>query len=256
MISAPLSAPLAVNGLHHQRGTFTLGPINLTLETGQCVALAGGNGAGKSTLLRCLAGLLAPDKGSATVFGSAASGLRSRRKLAFLPERFSPPHYLTGREFLDYYLSLCGVRQMPSGELFRTLCLDPAVLGQPVRKLSKGTAQKLGLAAILATGRPLLLMDEPFSGLDPEARQGLRSAMTAFAQQGGCLLFSTHVFEAMDDLVARLVILHSGGIRFDGSVSACRSQAGQESLELAFLQHIQASPVEEIVNNSGTMSKK
>lgn len=241
MISAPSPAPLAVEALHLQLGKFTLGPMDLTLETGQCVALAGGNGAGKSTLLRCLAGLLATDRGSITLFGSANSGLRSRRQIAFLPERFSPPHYLTGHEYLNYYLALCGVRQMPTSELLQSLCLDPALLGQPVRKLSKGTAQKLGLAAVLAAGRPLLLMDEPFSGLDPEARQGLRAAMMAYVQHGGCLLFSTHLFEGMDHLVSRLVILHAGRVRFEGSPSACREQAGRETLELAFLQHIHPS---------------
>ncbi len=241
MILVPIIVPLAVEGLHHQLGKFTLGPIDLRLEAGQCVALAGGNGAGKSTLLRCLAGLLAPDKGSVTLFGSALSSVHGRQQLAFLPERFSPPHYLTGQEYLHYYLALCGVRQAPTSELLQSLCLDPALLGQPVRKLSKGTAQKLGLAAILATSRPLLLMDEPFSGLDPEARQGLRTAMAAYVQQGGCLLFSTHLFEGMDQLVAQFVILHAGRVRFEGSPAACRQEARQETLELAFLQYIRPS---------------
>lgn len=239
-MNSPSADPLIAETLEHRLGKFSLGPIDLTLETGQCVALAGGNGAGKSTLLRCLAGLLAPDHGTITLFGSAVAGSRSRRQLAFLPERFSPPHYLTGREYLDYYLRLCGTRQMPSRDLLQTLSLDPSLLGQPVRKLSKGTAQKLGLAAVLATDRPLLLMDEPFSGLDPEARQGLRTAMTAYVQQGGCLLFSTHLFERMDHFVGRMLILHAGLLRFDGAPLVCCQQAGQETLELAFLHHIGA----------------
>ncbi len=238
MVSTPSHPPLTAEALRHCLGKFNLGPIDLTLGAAQCVALAGGNGAGKSTLLRCLAGLLIPDHGTVAVFGSAVSGLRRRRQLAFLPERFSPPHYLTGREYLDYYLGLCGMRQMPSRELFQTLNLDPALLRRPVRRLSKGTAQKLGLAAVLATNRPLLLMDEPFSGLDPEARQGLRAAMAAYVQRGGCLLFSTHLFEGMDHLVARLLILHAGQLRFDGSPIDCCQQARQETLELAFLHHI------------------
>ena|ERR1700690_2654720 len=238
MISTPSPPPLTVEALRHCLGKFSLGPIDLTLGPAQCVALAGGNGAGKSTLLRCLAGLLIPDQGTIALFGSAVSGLHCRRQLAFLPERFSPPHYLTGREYLDYYLGLCGMRRMPSRELLQTLNLDLTLLGQPVRKLSKGTAQKLGLAAVLATDRPLLLMDEPFSGLDPEARQGLRSAMAAYVRKGGCLLFSTHLFEGMDHFVARLLILHAGQLRFDGSPIDCCQQARQETLELAFLHHI------------------
>jgi ABC-2 type transport system ATP-binding protein len=238
MNSATSPDPLTVESLKHHLGEFTLGPIDLTLGIAQCVALAGGNGEGKSTLLRCLAGLLVPDQGTITLFGGVEAGSRSRRQLAFLPERFSPPHYLTGHEYLDYYLGLCGMRRMPSRELLQTLNLDPNLLGQPVRKLSKGTAQKLGLAAVLATDRPLLLMDEPFSGLDPEARQGLRAAMTAYVQQGGCLLFSTHLFESMDQFVTRVLIIHAGQLRFDGSTIDCCQQARQQTLELAFLHHI------------------
>jgi ABC-type multidrug transport system ATPase subunit len=136
---------------------------------------------------------------------------------------------------------LCGARRTASPDLLQTLKLDPSLLDQPVRKLSKGTAQKLGVAAVLATDRPLLLMDEPFSGLDPEARQGLRTALAGYAGQGGCLLFSTHLFEGMDHFVARIVILHAGQLRFDGSPLVCREQTGQETLELAFLHHIGAS---------------
>lgn len=241
MVAAQITHPVTVEGLSHKMGEFRLGPIDLTLASGQCIALVGGNGAGKSTLLRCIAGLISPRSGTIRLSGLPASLPQNRRHLAYLPERFSPPHYLTGREFLNYYLSLCDVHQEISSDLLRTLHLEDEILFRPVRKLSKGTAQKLGLAVVLSTNRPVLIMDEPFSGLDPEARLGLRTAMAAYARQGGCLFFSTHLFEGMDDFVTRIVILHEGQIHFDGSAASCRQDARTETLEQAFLRLIHPS---------------
>jgi ABC-2 type transport system ATP-binding protein len=239
MLSAQHPHPLAgVTNLNHQRGTFHLGPINLGLEAGQSVALVGGNGAGKSTLIRCIAGLLTPKSGTVDLMGLPLSSPARRKQLAYLPERFSPPYFMTGNEFIVYYLGLCDAEPTVSSELLQLLRMDTDTLSKPVHTLSKGTAQKLGLAAVLATNRPLLLLDEPFSGLDPEARSGLRAAMVTYVQQGGCLLFSTHLFEGMDDFVDRMLILHQGQIRFDGSPAICRAQSGQESLDKAFLQQI------------------
>jgi len=241
MVAAQITYPLTVEELSHKLGEFSLGPIDLALASGQCIALVGGNGAGKSTLLRCIAGLISPRSGTIRLSGLPSSLPLNRRQLAYLPERFSPPHYLAGREFLNYYLGLCNKRQEISSDLLRTLLLDEKDLSRPVRKLSKGTAQKLGLAAVLSTNRPVLIMDEPFSGLDPEARLGLRTAMADYARQGGCLFFSTHLFEGMDDFVARMVILHAGQVRFDGSVASCRNNARKETLEQAFLHLIHQS---------------
>jgi ABC-2 type transport system ATP-binding protein len=242
MVPADSSAFLSIENLNHRLGAFSLGPIAVVLNRGECTALVGGNGAGKSTLFQCISGLIKPGTGQITLSGASISDPQNRRQLAYLPERFSPPHYLTGHEYLGYFSALCGVQHNSYDELLSTLELDPSMLSKPVRKLSKGTAQKLGLAAVFSANRPLLLMDEPFSGLDPEARQGLRAAMGAYTRQGGCLFFSSHLFEGMDEYVSRMLILHDGQIRFDGSPLSCRQRVGEDALERAFLRHLTSSP--------------
>jgi ABC-2 type transport system ATP-binding protein len=238
MVPADSSDFLTIEHLSHQMGAFTLGPIDLELGHGQCTALVGGNGAGKSTLFQCISGLIRPNTGRISVSGSPLATLQNRAQLAYLPERFTPPHYLTGQEYLDYFSALCGARPNSYDELLDMLALEAPMLSKPVRKLSKGTAQKLGIAAVLAVNRPLLLMDEPFSGLDPEARQGLRAAMGAYTRRGGCLFFSSHLFEGMDEYVSRMLILHHGQIRFDGTPSSCREEVGEAALDRAFLRHL------------------
>jgi ABC-type multidrug transport system ATPase subunit len=241
MVTAARSGAISVQNLVHKLGNFTLGKINLDIMPGQCISLVGGNGAGKSTLLRCMAGLITPERGRVQLSGNPAVDIKGRKLLSYLPERFLPPHYLTGREFLDFHLGLCGVADKVQASLLDTLCLSVAVLDKPVRKLSKGTAQKLGLAAALSVMRPILLLDEPFSGLDPEAREGLRNALTHYASQGNCVLFSTHQFESMSSYVDRLLIIHEGLIRFDGAPSVCLQATVEISFERAFLKFIHAA---------------
>jgi ABC-2 type transport system ATP-binding protein len=170
---APAGAALAFERVcKRYRSREVLDGLTLTVRAGECFGLVGMNGAGKTTCIKALLDFHRVDAGAINVFGVPHTRTASRARLAFLPERFMPPYYLTGRDFLAYAARLQG--NEPDARAAAAMCeeldLDPEALARPVREYSKGMAQKLGLVACFRSGRELLVLDEPMSGLDPKAR--------------------------------------------------------------------------------------
>jgi ABC-type multidrug transport system ATPase subunit len=152
----------------HFGATTALRDVCITIRKGSCHALAGINGSGKTTLLNCLLDFLRADHGQIRIQGTTSTRPEARRNLRFLPERFSAPPFLKGGEFIDFLLALGGERatEDKTREVCATLDLDYALLEYPVRQLSKGMAQKLGLAASFLSSKPLLILDEPMSAIN------------------------------------------------------------------------------------------
>ena len=165
--------------------------IELDIRPGEFLGLAGINGAGKTTLLKCLLDFCDLDEGEIRVHGVGHRRPEARRQLAFLPERFTPPYFLTGREFVRMMLRLAsrGFDEARVRAMFDALDLDLSALDKPVRTYSKGMTQKLGLAACFLSDRELYILDEPMSGLDPKARACVRELLLALKGQGRTLLF-------------------------------------------------------------------
>jgi ABC-2 type transport system ATP-binding protein len=221
-----------------------LADVSLTVYAGESFGLIGVNGAGKTTLIRCLLDFATPDAGEIRIFGTNAALSAARRDLAFLPERFSPPYYLTGEDFLRYMLSLHGTpyQAQAIAATCNALDLDRAALRLPVRSFSKGMAQKLGLAACLLSGKRLYVLDEPASGLDPKARALLKAELQAMRTRGRTLFITSHLLADMAELCDRLAVLHEGAVRFVGAPAALLQQFGAHDLEQAFLACIEGVP--------------
>ncbi len=214
--------------------------ISLGLAQGECVGLAGVNGAGKTTLLKCLLDLCSLDGGNIALFGLDHRQPAARAALAYLPERCSPPAYMSGNEYLRYLAALHGQPQDPArrAAMLAALELDPAALDRPVRQLSKGMVQKLALAGCLLLDKRLYVLDEPASGLDPQARALFKRALRQARADGAAVLMTSHALADIDELCDRIVILHDGALRFDGTAAACREHFGAADLEGAFLAAI------------------
>jgi ABC-2 type transport system ATP-binding protein len=137
--------------------------VDLDVPTGAFFGLVGINGAGKTTLIRALLDANRPDAGAISIFGESSLDPAARRHIAFLPERFQPPHHATGADFLRLIATLHGLGwdRAAATALLAELDLDAALLDRPARTFSKGMTQKLGQAACLASGRPLLLRSRP-----------------------------------------------------------------------------------------------
>ena len=219
-------------------GRVVLDGVTLEVSAGECFGLVGINGAGKTTLLKCLLDFARADGGTLTLYGNSSLTPQARSQLAFLPERFVPPYYLSGADFLDYMGRLHGVipNRAQRLQLLDAVDLDAAALERPVRQLSKGMAQKLGLMACLQSGKPLLVLDEPMSGLDPKARATVKRHLLELCDQGRTLFFSTHLLHDAEVLCDRLAILHGGAVAFVGSPDQCCAQFSAPDLETAYLR--------------------
>lgn len=215
--------------------------ITLSLEWGECLALVGMNGAGKTTLIKCLMDFSWPDSGEIRIRGVSNREPASRAGLACLPEKFTPPYYLNGHDFLRYMSGLYETEFSDArrDELLSVLDLPAEALGRPVRQLSKGMGQKLGLLAMLLSDRPLLVMDEPMSGLDPRVRAYLKRYLLSLKGPGRAMFFSTHLLPDVEALCDRVAILHNGRLAFVGTPAECCRAYGTEDFEEAYLRCIE-----------------
>jgi ABC-2 type transport system ATP-binding protein len=211
--------------------------VDLELRAGECFGLVGVNGAGKTSLIKCLLDFCALDGGSIDIFGQPHHRPAARRPLGFLPERFTPPYYLTGADFIRYLLTLQGLSYDAHavGAMLAALDLDPDALKRTVRSYSKGMTQKLGLAACLLAHKPLYILDEPMTGLDPKARALLKDQLRSLHRGGSTVFLTSHALADVDELCDRMAILHDGAIRFSGTPAECRARYGATTLEQAFL---------------------
>ena len=214
--------------------------LDFCVHAGESFGLVGVNGAGKTTCIKGLLDFSEIDDGRIAVRGKPHHDTEARAPLAFLPERFLPPYYLTGRDFLRYMSRLHGIAydQAAVARMLQALDLEAAALEKPVRDYSKGMAQKLGLAACFLSGKRLLVLDEPLSGLDPKARLLVKRHLLELRAKDYTLFFSTHLLSDVEELCDRLGILHEGRLRFVGTPRECCDRYRTAALEDAFLKCI------------------
>jgi len=222
-------------------GPAVLREVSLQIAPGEFFGLAGVNGAGKTSLIKCMLDLADFSSGAISIFGASSRLFSARARLAYLPERFLPPHYLTGADFLKMMASLHG---HPNDEqrvatVFEQLDLDAAALARPVRNYSKGMTQKLGLAATFLARKDLLILDEPMSGLDPKARALVKDRLFELKREGCTLFFTSHALADVDEICDQVAILHDGHIAYHGTPSGLLENTGASTLERAFLKTIQ-----------------
>jgi ABC-2 type transport system ATP-binding protein len=215
-----------------------LSEINLKVMPGEYLGLIGVNGAGKTTLIKGLLDFTQVKTGSIMIFGQDNTIATSRERLAFLPEKFVPPYYLSGEDYLKYMSELYkrSYEAEQVEKMLAVLDLDVGALGKSVRQLSKGMSQKLGLAACLMSNRELFILDEPMSGLDPKARAYLKQYLLALKEQGKTLFFSTHMLADVETLCDKVAILHEGKLRFTGSPAECCANFETDDFEQAYLR--------------------
>lgn len=215
--------------------------VSFEVGAGSFFGLAGINGAGKTTLIKCLLDLSTPDSGQIEIFGQPGNLPRSRAALSFLPERFTPPYYLSGGDFLRMMAGLRGddFRAVAALAMLDRLDLAESALTRPVRTYSKGMTQKLGLAACFLADRDLMILDEPMSGLDPKARARVKAILKDLRDRGRTVFLTSHALADIEELCETVAVLHDGELRFLGSPDKMRRDTGAGTLESAFMRLVE-----------------
>jgi ABC-2 type transport system ATP-binding protein len=213
--------------------------VNFTIHPGEILGYLGPNGSGKSTTINMVVGLIEPTSGSLTLFGDDL-GTRPeayKRRIGYVPEE---PHlytHLTAPEYLRLIGRLRGLQrdilERRIDELLRHFQLWDSRY-QTMASFSKGMRQRVMLSAALMHAPDLLVLDEPFSGLDVNAGLLFRSLLTQFAGGGGMVLFSSHRLDVVEQICSRVVILRSGRVVAADRVSALRASQASASLEDVF----------------------
>lgn len=219
--------------------------VSLDVRAGETFGLIGLNGAGKTTLIKILLGLKDQMSGDLTVAGHRAGSEEAKKRLAYLPERFDPAWFLNAYEFMRFTLSLYKrtLDRKQADAMADKLGLKLSFLPRRAQTYSKGMRQKLGLMTTFLTGSPLLVLDEPMSGLDPLARSQVKSLLAEARAEGRTTFLSSHILSDMEELCDRVAVLHGGRIMFIGKPSALLATQGGRHLEEAFLSLIGVNPV-------------
>lgn len=212
--------------------------LSLHIRPGEVYGFIGHNGAGKTTTLKSCCGILQFDAGSIRIGGKSITDepIACKRQLAYIPDNPDLYEFLSGVKYLNFVADVYGV---PDGEReARILRYADAFdltsdLAQPVSAYSHGMKQKLAVIAALIHAPKLIIMDEPFVGLDPTASHQLKTIMREHCDRGGAIFFSTHVLEVAEKLCDKVAIIKNGRLVASGTMNEVR---GDQSLEDVFLE--------------------
>ncbi len=237
--------PLSVGNVSTSYGAKqVLNEVTFDVGPGEAFGLIGLNGAGKTTLIRSILGLRAAS-GTLQLFGEVSGQPSARRNLVYLPEKFQPSSQLTGWEYLAIMLAYFAQKldRARAKKIASDLDLDPAAIDRRIRTYSKGMSQKLGLVGTFLVETPLMILDEPMSGLDPRARAFLKDRLKESRATGRAIFFSSHILSDIEEICDRIGILHGGRIVFLGTPQELMTQSAAPSLERAFLSAIDENRV-------------
>ena len=211
--------------------------LSLHIQPGEIYGFIGHNGAGKTTTLKSVVGILQFDEGEITIDGISIreQPLACKKKFAYIPDNPDLYDFMTGIKYLNFIADVFGVdenirqeRIRKYAELFE-LTND---LGQPIAAYSHGMKQKLAIIAAWMHDPKLIIMDEPFVGLDPKASHLLKGMMREVCDNGGAIFFSTHVLEVAEKLCDKVAIIKGGKLIRSGTMEEVK---GDDSLEEVFL---------------------
>ncbi len=196
--------------------------IDLTAEKGEIYGFLGPNGAGKTTTIKCVLGLITPDSGEISILGKPSGAASSRKTLGFLPEHPYFYDYLNAEELITFSGRLFNIPRKKLAARTKELIQLVGLKNKEnlkLKKFSKGMVQRVGLAQALVHDPEFLILDEPFSGLDPIGRKELRDIIMSLKEQGKTIFFSSHILQDMELMVDKVGIILDGKIIKEGKLS-------------------------------------
>ncbi|MFX1563830.1 MAG: ABC transporter ATP-binding protein [Promethearchaeota archaeon] len=233
---------IAKNLVRNFGDTVAVDQLSFNVEPGEVYGLLGPNGAGKTTSVRMICGLLPPTSGAVEVFGfnPMTNPIEVKQRIGLVPEDQILYESLTPREFFDFIASVRRLEQYKAQTRIRTF-VDAFEIGEyydkPIAALSHGTRQKISVISSLIHDPPLLVLDEPFSGLDARAARVFKDVLSFHLDKGGAILFSSHILEIAEVLCTRIGIINEGQLVAEGTVKELRETLKSDgTLEELFLR--------------------
>ena len=219
-------------------GPRAVDDLSLSVEAGDIYGFIGHNGAGKTTTLKCVSGILPFEQGEITVDGLSVKSqpLEAKRIMRYIPDNPDLYGFLTGIGYLNFLCDIYGIDERTRNERIAKYATQFEIetkLGDLVSSYSHGMCQKLALIGALVQQPKLLMLDEPFVGLDPKAAFTLKSIMRELVEHGSAIFFSTHVLEVAEKLCNKIAIIKQGRLIACGDMETVR---GDQSLEDLFLE--------------------
>ena len=212
--------------------------LSLTINDGEIYGFIGHNGAGKTTTIKCVIGILSFEEGDIYIDGLSIKDkpLECKKKIAYIPDNPDLYNYMTGIEYLNFIGDVFKVSRQDRVNVIdkyaHTFEIEDS-LANPISSYSHGMRQKLAIIAAWLHKPDLIIMDEPFVGLDPKASHDLKMMMREFCDNGGSIFFSTHVLEVAEKLCDKVAIIKEGKLIKSGTMDEVK---GDSSLESVFLE--------------------
>ncbi len=229
----------------YKGGKTAVDSLSLTVRAGDIYGFIGHNGAGKTTTIKAVVGIHDFDKGEIRVDGKdvRTQSLACKKAMAYIPDNPDIYEYLTGIQYLNFLADIYQVPGKAREERIRREAEDfgiYSVLGDLVSTYSHGMRQKLALTGALIHEPKLLVLDEPFVGLDPEASLLLKRKMHAFCEKGSAIFFSTHVLEVAEKLCNRIAVISGGKLIVEGDTKELTSDRSLEDVFMEVTHHDKA----------------
>lgn len=219
-------------------GKKAVDDLSLTIGAGEIYGFIGHNGAGKTTTLKSVCGILAFDSGEITIDGHSVKDepFECKKLLAYIPDNPDLYEYMSGIKYLNFIADIFGVsKQARESDIakYSDMLGLTGDLASPISGYSHGMKQKLAIISALIHHPKLMVLDEPFVGLDPKASHDVKVLMRELCDDGGAIFFSTHILEVAEKLCDKIAIIKNGKLVVDGDTAAVR---GNDSLEDVFLE--------------------
>ena len=212
--------------------------LDLTINDGEIYGFIGHNGAGKTTTIKCLIGILSFEKGEILIDGLSIKDkpIECKRKIAYIPDNPDLYNYMSGIDYLNFIgdvFNVANEERVKRIDKYAGIFELTDSLANPISSYSHGMRQKLAIIAAWLHEPDLIVMDEPFVGLDPKASHDLKMMMREFCDRGGSIFFSTHVLEVAEKLCDKVAIIKNGQLIKSGTMEEVK---GDSSLESVFLE--------------------
>lgn len=229
----------------YKGGKAAVADLSLTVEAGEICGFIGHNGAGKTTTIKCVMGILDFEKGDIRIDGVSVKKdpIKCKAMSAYIPDNPDLYEYLTGIQYLNFIADIFGIsveererRIQREAEAFGIT----SALGDLISSYSHGMKQKLAIISALIHEPRLLVLDEPFVGLDPQAALTLKDRMHTLCRQGTAIFFSTHVLDVAEKLCSKVAIIKEGRLVAAGTTEELTKGASLESVFMEVVNHVKA----------------